>query len=82
MTKNDKLNTTFAEKMEPAKIVQKPMNKDVKEAAKVKLDATVKGKPKPEVEWFKNDAKLEPTDKLKIETKEVCNEAIDTCQNW
>ncbi len=58
--------------MEPAKIVQKPMNKDVKEGTKVKLDATVKGKPVPEVSWFKNEVKLEPTDTVKIQTKEVC----------
>lgn len=57
--------------MEPTKIVQKPMNKDVKEGTKVKFDATVKGKPLPEISWFKNEEKLEPTDKLKIDTKEV-----------
>ena len=57
--------------MEPTKIVQKPMNKDVKEGTKVKFDATVKGKPLPEISWFKNEVKLEPTDKVKIDSKEV-----------
>ena len=57
--------------MEPTKIVQKPLNKDVKKGTKVKFDATVKGKPLPEITWFKNEEKLEPTDKLKIDTKEV-----------
>ena len=61
----------LTEKMEPTKIVQKPMNKDVKEGTKVKFDATVKGKPLPEISWFKNEEKLEPTDKVKIDTKEV-----------
>ena len=62
--------------MEPTKIVQKPMNKDVKEGTKVKFDATVKGKPVPEVTWFKNEEKLEPTDKLKIDTKEVRGDVL------
>ena len=62
---------TLTEKMEHTKIVQKPMNKDVKEGTKVKFDATVKGKPLPEISWFKNEEKLEPTDKVKIDTKEV-----------
>ena len=61
----------LTEKMEHTKIVQKPMNKDVKEGTKVKFDATVKGKPLPEISWFKNEEKLEPTDKVKIDTKEV-----------
>ena len=47
------------------------MNKDVKEGTKVKFDATVKGKPLPEITWCKNEEKLEPTDKIKIDTKEV-----------
>ncbi len=59
------------DKIEPAKIVQKPANKDVKEQTKVKFEATVKGQPKPEIEWFKNEVKIEPTDRIKMETKEV-----------
>ena len=41
----------FLEKMEPPQFTQKPMNKDVKEGAKARFDATVKGKPLPEVVW-------------------------------
>ena len=40
------------EKMEPAKLTQKPLNKDVKQGAKVKFDAKATGKPLPEVEWW------------------------------
>ncbi len=57
--------------MEPAKITQKPTNKDVKEGTKVKFDATIKGKPKPEISWYKEEVKIEPTDRIKIESKEV-----------
>ena len=31
----------------------------------------MKGTPKPEVSWFKNEVKLEPTDRITIDTKEV-----------
>ncbi len=61
----------FTEKMEPAKITQKPMNKDVKEGVKVKFDAVVKGKPKPEITWYKEEVKIEPTDRIKTDSKEV-----------
>ena len=42
-----------------------------KKEPKVKFEATVKGTPKPEVSWFKNEIKLEPTDRITIDTKEV-----------
>ena len=61
----------IVDKVEPTKITQKPINKDVKEGTKVKFEATVKGTPKPEVSWFKNEVKLEPTDRITIDTKEV-----------
>ena len=39
------------EKMEPPKITQKPLNKDVKQGAKAKFEAKATGKPLPEIEW-------------------------------
>ena len=47
------------------------MNKDVKEGTKVTFDATIKGTPKPEITWYKEEIKLEPTDRIKIDSKEV-----------
>ena len=75
----------FTEKLEPTKIVQKPANKDVKEGTKVKFESTVKGKPLPEVSWFKNEVKLEPTDRITIDTKEVIKgkwKIIVQCQKY
>lgn len=69
------------DKLEPAKITQKPVNKDVKEGTKVKFEATVKGQPAPEVEWFRNEIKIEPTDRIKMDKKQVC--ASNTfCRNF
>jgi len=39
------------EQMEPPVFTQKPKNKDVKEGAKAKFEAKVKGKPLPEITW-------------------------------
>ena len=57
--------------MEAPKFTQKPAKKDLKEGTKVKFDATVKAKPLPEVTWFRNEVKLEPTERINIVTKEV-----------
>ena len=67
----DSFIVTITEKLEAPKFVQKPVNKDVKEGAKVKFDAIVKGKPLPEITWYKNEIKLEPTERFQIITKEV-----------
>ncbi len=57
--------------MEKPKFTRKPSKKDLKEGNKVKFESTVKGQPSPDVEWFKNEVKIEPTDRIKIDTKEV-----------
>ena len=57
--------------MEKPKFTKKPANKDAKEGTKVKFEATVKGQPTPEVEWFRNEIRIEPTDRIKMDSKEV-----------
>ena len=44
-------NVLIAEKTEPPKLTQKPLNKDIKEGGKAKFDAKATGKPLPEIEW-------------------------------
>ena len=64
-------NLQTQRKWKAPKFTQKPAKKDVKEGTKVKFDATVKGKPLPEVTWYRNEVKLEPTERVNIVTKEV-----------
>ena len=67
------------DKLEAPKFTQKPVNKDVKEGAKVKFDAIVKGKPLPEITWYKNEILLEPTERIQIITKEV---SVGMCSKY
>jgi hypothetical protein len=73
---------TIAEKMEPPKFTQKPMNKDLKEGAKAVFAATAKGKPAPEITWYRGEVedanKIEPGERMKIETKEVRGDVQST----
>ena len=50
---------------------KKPSNKDIKEGASATFEATVKGKPLPEVTWFKADEKIESSERITIVSEEV-----------
>ena len=50
---------------------KKPSNKDIKEGASATFEATVKGKPLPEVTWFKADDKIESSERIAIVSNEV-----------
>ena len=65
---------TINEKMEPPKFTTKLSNKDVKEGQKCTMTCQVKGKPLPELTWFKGDAPLEFTENVHVDTKEVRGE--------
>ena len=57
--------------MEPPVFTKKPTNKDIKEGASAKFEAAVKGKPLPEVTWFKGEEKIEPSERVTITCEEV-----------
>ena len=50
---------------------KKPANKNVKEGASVTFEATVKGKPLPEVTWFKAEEKIESSERVSVTCTEV-----------
>ena len=58
----------ITEKLEPPVFTRQLTKKDVREGQRVKFDAQVKGNPMPEIEWFRNDEKLEMTDRLRWDT--------------
>ena len=57
--------------MEPPVFTKKPTNNDIKEGASAKFEAAVKGKPLPEVTWFKGEEKIEPSERVTITCEEV-----------
>ena len=50
---------------------KKPSNMDIKEGASATFEATVKGKPLPEVTWSKADEKIESSERVAIVSEEV-----------
>ena len=63
---------------------KKPSNKDIKEGASATFEATVKGKPLPEVTWFKADEKIESSEHVTMKCVEVKGQlkvslAMDEC---
>ena len=64
--------------MEPPKFTQKPMNKDVKEGAKAVFSATARGKPIPEITWYKGEDQIESNERITIEPKDVRGDIAST----
>ena len=71
-----KATITVTEKMDPPVFTQKPYNKDVNEETKARFDAKAKGKPLPEITWYKGEEPLKPTNGMKIDTREVKGEMV------
>ena len=55
---------------------KKPKNKDIKEGASATFEATVKGKPLPEVTWFKAEEKIEPSERVTVTCEEVKGQLV------
>ena len=55
---------------------KKPSNKDIKEGDSATFEATVKGKPLPEVTWFKSEEKIEPSERIVITCEEVKGQLV------
>ena len=62
--------------MEVPKFTVKLTNCDAKEGTTAKMNCTAKGKPRPEITWFKGEEPLEPTDRLKIDTKDLKGDSV------